>query len=33
VDRLEECGRIVVRGIKRQKGVSKIGYEVLDVDA
>jgi Ser-tRNA(Ala) deacylase AlaX len=30
VDALKECGRIVVRGIKRQKGVSKIGYEVAD---
>ncbi|KAH8726027.1 Threonyl/alanyl tRNA synthetase [Phaeosphaeriaceae sp. PMI808] len=30
VERLGECGRVVVRNIKRQKGVSKIGYEVVD---
>jgi Ser-tRNA(Ala) deacylase AlaX len=29
--RLSECGRVVVRGVKRQKGVSKVGYEVQDV--
>lgn len=28
VVRLSECGKIVVRGIKRQKGVSKVSYEV-----
>jgi Ser-tRNA(Ala) deacylase AlaX len=28
---LKECGKIVVRNIKRQKGVSKVGYEVQDV--
>lgn len=28
---LKECGKIVVRGIKRQKGVSKVSYEVVDV--
>lgn len=27
---LKECGKVVVRNIKRQKGVSKLGYEVLD---
>ncbi len=26
-----ECGRVVVRGMKRQKGVTKVGYEVQDV--
>ncbi|KAF2855185.1 alanyl-tRNA synthetase-like protein [Plenodomus tracheiphilus IPT5] len=31
VMRLGECGRVLVRGIKRQKGVSKVGYEVQDV--
>ncbi len=25
---LKECGEVVVRNVKRQKGVSKIGYEV-----
>jgi Ser-tRNA(Ala) deacylase AlaX len=30
VVKLSECGKIVVRGIKRQKGVSKVGYEVQD---
>jgi Ser-tRNA(Ala) deacylase AlaX len=30
VQRLKECGRVVVRGIKRQKGVSKVSYEVQD---
>jgi Ser-tRNA(Ala) deacylase AlaX len=30
VGKLGECGRIVVRNVKRQKGVSKIGYEVVD---
>ncbi|KAH9883010.1 hypothetical protein J1614_000376 [Plenodomus biglobosus] len=29
--RLGECGRVVVRGIKRQKGISKVSYEVQDV--
>jgi Ser-tRNA(Ala) deacylase AlaX len=28
--KLKECGKVVVRNIKRQKGVSKIGYEVQD---
>lgn len=28
---LRECGKVVVRGIKRQKGVSKVSYEVRDV--
>lgn len=28
---LKECGRVVVRGIKRQKGVSKVSYEVQDM--
>lgn len=27
---LKECGRVVVRNVKRQKGVSKVGYEVVD---
>jgi Ser-tRNA(Ala) deacylase AlaX len=27
---LKECGKVVVRGIKRQKGVSKVSYEVQD---
>jgi Ser-tRNA(Ala) deacylase AlaX len=27
---LRECGKVVVRGIKRQKGVSKVSYEVQD---
>jgi Ser-tRNA(Ala) deacylase AlaX len=30
VARLSECGRVVVRGVKRQKGVSKVSYEVQD---
>jgi Ser-tRNA(Ala) deacylase AlaX len=30
VQKLGECGRVVVRNVKRQKGVSKIGYEVAD---
>ncbi|KAF2250714.1 ThrRS/AlaRS common domain-containing protein [Trematosphaeria pertusa] len=30
VKRLGELGRVVVRGVKRQRGVSKVGYEVLD---
>jgi Ser-tRNA(Ala) deacylase AlaX len=30
VQKLGECGKIVVRNIKRQKGVSKIGYEVAN---
>ncbi|KAF2024992.1 alanyl-tRNA synthetase-like protein [Setomelanomma holmii] len=28
--KLKECGKIVVRGIKRQKGISKVSYEVQD---
>jgi len=28
--KLKECGKIVVRGIKRQKGASKVSYEVQD---
>jgi Ser-tRNA(Ala) deacylase AlaX len=28
---LRECGQVVVRGIKRQKGISKVSYEVRDV--
>ena len=28
--KLSECGKVVVRGIKRQKGVSKVSYEVVD---
>ncbi|CAO2648241.1 Nn.00g075080.m01.CDS01 [Neocucurbitaria sp. VM-36] len=31
VRRLGECGKVVVRGVKRQKGVSKVSYEVQDV--
>jgi Ser-tRNA(Ala) deacylase AlaX len=31
VERLIECGKVIVRGIKRQKGVSKVSYEVGDV--
>ncbi|KAL6707041.1 hypothetical protein ACN47E_004793 [Coniothyrium glycines] len=31
VVRLKECGQVVVRGIKRQKGISKVSYEVQDV--
>lgn len=27
---LKECGKVVVRGVKRQKGVSKVSYEVRD---
>ncbi|OAG10856.1 uncharacterized protein CC84DRAFT_1081854 [Paraphaeosphaeria sporulosa] len=27
---LKELGRVVVRGIKRQKGISKVSYEVVD---
>jgi Ser-tRNA(Ala) deacylase AlaX len=27
----KECGRIVIRNIKRQKGVTKVSYEVQDV--
>ncbi|KAJ4319298.1 hypothetical protein N0V94_003991 [Neodidymelliopsis sp. IMI 364377] len=27
----KECGRIVVRNIKRQKGITKVSYEVQDV--
>jgi Ser-tRNA(Ala) deacylase AlaX len=27
---LRECGKVVVRGIKRQKGISKVSYEVQD---
>lgn len=30
VRKLGELGRVVVRGIKRQKGISKISYEVAD---
>jgi Ser-tRNA(Ala) deacylase AlaX len=30
VKTLKECGKVVVRGVKRQKGVSKIGYEVQE---
>lgn len=30
VGRLGELGRVVVRSIKRQKGVSKVGYDVVD---
>lgn len=30
VGRLGEVGRVVVRGIKRQKGISRVGYEVVD---
>ncbi|KAF2640451.1 alanyl-tRNA synthetase-like protein [Massarina eburnea CBS 473.64] len=30
VHRLGELGRVVVRGIKRQKGISKVSYEVVD---
>jgi Ser-tRNA(Ala) deacylase AlaX len=30
VQTLKECGKVVVRGIKRQKGVSKVSYEVQD---
>jgi hypothetical protein len=30
VSSLRELGRVVVRGIKRQKGVSKVSYEVVD---
>jgi Ser-tRNA(Ala) deacylase AlaX len=25
------CGRVVIRNIKRQKGVTKVSYEVQDV--
>ncbi|KAH4353962.1 hypothetical protein HBH98_013020 [Parastagonospora nodorum] len=28
---LRECGQVVVRGIKRQKGISKVSYEVRDI--
>jgi Ser-tRNA(Ala) deacylase AlaX len=28
--KLKECGKVVVRGIKRQKGISKVSYEVQD---
>lgn len=31
VQSTKECGRIVVRNIKRQKGVTKVSYEVQDV--
>ncbi|KAI8943676.1 hypothetical protein NX059_001661 [Plenodomus lindquistii] len=31
VVRTGECGKVVVRGIKRQKGVSKVSYEVQDL--
>ncbi|KAI4666186.1 uncharacterized protein J4E88_010481 [Alternaria novae-zelandiae] len=30
VQRLKECGRVVLRNIKRQKGVTKVSYEVQD---
>ncbi|KNG51164.1 alanyl-tRNA synthetase-like protein [Stemphylium lycopersici] len=29
--KLGECGKVVVRGVKRQKGVSKVSYEVQHV--
>ncbi|KAF1844917.1 alanyl-tRNA synthetase-like protein [Cucurbitaria berberidis CBS 394.84] len=28
--KLKECGKVVIRGVKRQKGVSKVSYEVQD---
>jgi Ser-tRNA(Ala) deacylase AlaX len=31
VETLKELGKVVIRGIKRQKGVSKVSYEVADV--
>ena len=31
VGRLKEVGRVLVKGIKRQKGVSKVSYDVVDV--
>ncbi|KAF2791348.1 hypothetical protein K505DRAFT_249170 [Melanomma pulvis-pyrius CBS 109.77] len=31
VERLGEVGRVVVRGVKRSKGVSRVSYEVVDV--
>lgn len=31
VRRTGECGRVVVRNVKRQKGVTKVSYEVQDV--
>lgn len=30
VQTLKELGRVVIRGIKRQKGISKVSYEVSD---
>src|SRR5690242_16385791 len=30
VRRSGECGRVVVRNVKRQKGVTKVSYEVVD---
>ncbi|KAF2128899.1 hypothetical protein P153DRAFT_292532 [Dothidotthia symphoricarpi CBS 119687] len=30
VQSLRECGRVVLRNVKRQKGVSKVSYEVRD---
>jgi Ser-tRNA(Ala) deacylase AlaX len=30
VQKLKECGKIVVRNIKRQKGVTKVSYEVQE---
>ena len=30
VKSLKELGRVVVRNIKRQKGISKVSYEVAD---
>ncbi|KAF1961241.1 ThrRS/AlaRS common domain-containing protein [Byssothecium circinans] len=30
VRRLGEVGRVVVRGVKRQRGVSRVGYDVLE---
>lgn len=31
VRRTGECGRVVVRNVKRQKGITKISYEVQDL--
>jgi Ser-tRNA(Ala) deacylase AlaX len=30
VKSLKELGRVVVRSIKRQKGISRVSYEVVD---
>ena len=30
VKTLKELGRVVVRSIKRQKGISRVSYEVVD---